>query len=65
MVSAFFIFSSGKMSANLAGIIESRDSILSKIEQAVTYASEIVFTVMVAGNIMLHLGYKKKLIGKV
>ena len=28
------------MSANLAGIIESRDSILSKIEQAVTYVSE-------------------------
>ena len=53
------------MSANLAGIIESRDSILSKIEQAVTYASEIVFTVMVAGNVMLHLGYKKELIGKV
>ena len=32
-------FFSGKMSANLAGIIESRDSILSKIEQAVTYVS--------------------------
>ena len=31
------------MSANVAGIIESRDSILSKIEQAVTYVSENCF----------------------